>query len=341
MASFIFPVTIIVTILIPFMLAEDDKGCVQNLQKGERGFPGHPGLPGIRGHKGNKGTQGSSGTNGQKGDQGFKGTQGPPGKQGPSGVVGPPGPPGAQGPTGNTGIQGISGIQGPKGQKGQTGEKGFGLSGPRGKQGADGTPGQSGHPGPTGPMGPKGDKGQRGLSGHQGPPGPQGIPGADLDKDILNKLEERVIIKVKTRISESKPVAYLVGSTHSWQTYSSSSTITHWSTSTSGSHPSILQGGMTYSNGRITVPESGIYFIYFNLYGQSSSNGQRYPSIYIDSTRIGFSQHYFQNSNSQSQYFGLLWKVNKGSTLRVVALGGTVQYYFGSDHSFFGAWRIN
>eukprot|EP00118_Oscarella_pearsei_P020312 m.219780 g.219780 ORF g.219780 m.219780 type:complete len:76 (+) comp39928_c0_seq14:80-307(+) len=66
MKPFLSPISVFVTIAIPFILAEDGKDCNQYLQKGERGFPGHPGLPGTRGHKGDRGIQGTPGTDGQK-----------------------------------------------------------------------------------------------------------------------------------------------------------------------------------------------------------------------------------------------------------------------------------
>ena len=118
--------------------------------------------------------------------------------------------------------------------------------------------------------------------------------------------------------------------------------ITHWSTSTAGSYPSVLQGGMTYSNGYITVPESGIYFIYFNLYSALFSfPGYRKPGIFVDSLLIGISQYYHEVNRGKSRYLGMLWNVRKGSKLSVRTEGGSMDYYFGSDHSCFGAWKIN
>ena len=118
--------------------------------------------------------------------------------------------------------------------------------------------------------------------------------------------------------------------------------ITHWSTSTSGSYRSVLQGGMTYSNGYITVPESGIYFIYFNLYtGVSSSSRYLHPAIFVDSVRIGFSMYYYEKTYDKSHYLGMLWNVRKGSQLSVRAQGANGRHYFGPDHSCFGAWKVN
>ena len=115
--------------------------------------------------------------------------------------------------------------------------------------------------------------------------------------------------------------------------------ITLWSSS---SHQSVIQGGMTYRNGYITVPESGIYFIYFNLYAEGlSSPGNRFPAIYVDSRRIGFSHERFEDTNDKSQYVGMLWNVRKGSRLSVRAGGGDMAYHFAPDYACFGAWKIN
>ncbi|XP_065840228.1 pulmonary surfactant-associated protein D-like [Oscarella lobularis] len=336
--------------LIPLSCQNEDSSSNCPLQKGDKGLPGHSGSPGIRGHKGDRGTQGNAGRNGDKGDQGAKGSQGLPGKQGPAGVVGPPGSQGRQGatgpqgPRGNTGIQGETGIQGPKGQKGIQGIKGEnGPTGPRGRGGIDGIPGPPGHTGQAGPKGPKGDKGERGLNGHKGERGLQGIPGPDIDEEIMKKLKEQIVTDLKSSLGTIlKPTAYLVGNgAGSWQTYSSGQVITHWSTSTSGSHPSVLQGGMTYSNGYITVPESGIYFIYFNLNSSVLSNGGPYPAIYVDSLLIGLSYYHYENTRHKSLYLGMLWNVRKGSRLSVRAQEGSIRHFFSSQSSCFGAWKIN
>ena len=117
--------------------------------------------------------------------------------------------------------------------------------------------------------------------------------------------------------------------------------ITHWSTSTSGSYPIVLQGGMTYSNGYITVPESGIYFIYFNLYTDVTSSNYQWPGIFVDSLLIGFSIYYNENRYDKSHYVGILWNVKKGSQLSVRAHGGGLKYHFSPGYSCFGAWKVN
>ncbi|XP_065845809.1 uncharacterized protein [Oscarella lobularis] len=343
----------VIVLCVVSLSHQDDKGStncpLQKGDKGGRGVPGHTGMPGNRGHKGDKGAQGSEGKNGDKGDQGEKGLQGFPGTQGPTGVVGPPGaqgPVGPQGPRGHTGIQGVSGIQGPKGQKGTQGIKGEdGSTGPRGRGGIDGIPGPPGHPGVTGPIGPKGDKGvkgEQGLTGHKGEQGLQGIPGPDIDESILKNLKEQIVKDLKSSLGTAlKPIAYLVGAGN-WQTYNSGQVFAHWSTSTSGSYPTVLQGGMTYSDGYITVPESGIYFIYFQMYADGlSSPGYRSPGIYVDSLLIGRTDERFVNRDDRSQYLGMLWNVRKSSRLSLRALGGTMIYYFGPQYTVFGAWKIN
>ena len=99
---------------------------------------------------------------------------------------------------------------------------------------------------------------------------------------------------------------------------------------------------MTYSNGYITVPESGIHFIYFNFVSaRETVNGGRGPAIYVDSLRIGFSYHHYENIPYVSHYLGMLWNVKKGSKLSVRADFGSMQYFLNPDHSCFGAWKVN
>ena len=100
---------------------------------------------------------------------------------------------------------------------------------------------------------------------------------------------------------------------------------------------------MTYSNGYITVPESGIYFIYFNLYTDVLSSRHQQPAIYVDLLRIGFSMFYDPGkAERKSHFLGMLWNVKKGNQLSVRAGGGgSSQYYFDSYYSCFGAWKVN
>eukprot|EP00118_Oscarella_pearsei_P023172 m.273826 g.273826 ORF g.273826 m.273826 type:complete len:267 (+) comp40580_c1_seq2:794-1594(+) len=265
--------------------------------------------------------------------------------KGPAGVIGltgSSGPPGSQGPPGNTGIQGPTGSQGLKGQKGFVGQKGEkGVIGPRGQQGLDGTPGPPGHLGSSGPRGFKGDKGQQGLPGYKGERGPQGIAGPEMSDETLKayfdpvKLLQQEVSQIKKRLETEKPIAHLRGSyVFDYRTLSSGTPVPFWS-------PSFLEGGMTYRNGELTVPQSGIYYIYAQLwvYPTSSNSGSGFR-LFVNSSPVA---RIYSGSPARSQftqYSGVLWKLQKGDTIKTV-IQYMNRYYFGSTSSYFGAWKVD
>ena len=131
--------------------------------------------------------------------------------------------------------------------------------------------------------------------------------------------------------------------THKDNPYRTGEVITAWNTETSGvTYPSVFQGGMTYSDGYITVPETGIYYIYFTLYAQPAFVNQLIsPYIAVDSLQIGLSQEYPDNDHMESHYLGQLWKVEKESRLSVVEGAARMRYFFAGDFGSFGAWKVD
>ncbi|XP_062517897.1 collagen alpha-1(VIII) chain-like isoform X1 [Corticium candelabrum] len=293
---------------------------------GEKGEKGDYGLPGIRGLRGHKGGLGAAGP---KGD---------------SGASGPAGPPGAQGSTGSVGPSGPKGSSGDKGQKGSMG--------PRGIEGADGDPGAAGHTGPVGPRGSKGEKGLKGVPGITGPRGPQGIPGEPIDQETLEKyfspvkaLQTEVSnmkLTLQSLASNDQPAAYLHGNNNQG-TKSGGSIITDWYTGSGKWYSPILRGGMTYSNGYITVPKDGLYYIYGKIYfdpqsGQTSSGFR----IYLNNQYVDFTYQYVRSPNSYqdyTRYSGLLKMVSKGDRIYMKFVY-TVYAYMHPHHAQFGAFRV-
>ncbi|XP_062507861.1 collagen alpha-1(X) chain-like [Corticium candelabrum] len=335
--------------------------------KGEPGVPGVPGPPGIRGHTGSQGPPGGLGGTGAKGEKGDEGAVGSTGKQGLPGLTGPPGPPGPQGPsrkTGSTGAVGVIGPAGPPGPQGLPGKTGpVGSSGPRGARGETGLPGQKGDRGPTGPRGiegldgvpgsagpvgtqgphgPKGVKGAIGLPGAKGEAGPQGIAGPEMSEDVLNRyfnpvkgLLQRVqgLEQWKLQWVESKmPVAaYIRGS--SSRTYTISGVITYWSTSGS----SFLVGGITYSNGALTVPSDGIYYIYVQLHVDKSS-GHASPYLRVNGGSVMY-MYYQMSGGDRTKYSGIIRSLKKGDSVDVY--GNGFPYYMNFLYSYFGMFKLN
>ncbi|XP_062508029.1 pulmonary surfactant-associated protein D-like [Corticium candelabrum] len=324
-----------------------DVACIAN--KGEPGVPGVPGPPGRQGPVGKEGAPGIAGGTGLKGEVGAEGAVGPPGKQGVQGVIGPAGPPGPQGPPGKS----VAGPPGPRGPPGVTGhgEKGErGMLGPRGLAGLDGIPGAAGPIGAVGSRGPLGVKGDRGLPGAKGEAGPQGRPGAEMSEDVLKVyfspvkgLAERMKqledwkeewTKNESRMNEIRVTvaAHLVGSSASW--YTISGVITYWQTSS----PSFLLGGITYSNGALTIPSDGVYYIYTHLYLDDQSGSYIQPYIRVNGNRVLRIQSYHAHSEEKTKHAGLLQQLRKADVIDIH--GGGSYHYMGSTHSVFGIFKI-
>ena len=91
------------------------------------------------------------------------------------------------------------------------------------------------------------------------------------------------------------------------------------------------------------MPETGIYFIYVLLYTHLPSeepDRYAYPNLNVDNKQIGLTLQYFtSNTREQSQYVGVLWKVNAGS--RIFVKAAAMDYWFGRDGASFGAYRVD
>ncbi|XP_062517463.1 collagen alpha-1(IX) chain-like [Corticium candelabrum] len=314
--------------------------------KGDKGDYGHPGMRGLRGYKGDLGPSGP------KGDSGAAGPPGLPGIRGESGAAGSRGVPG---------IQGASGPVGPIGPKGGNGDKGQkGSIGPRGIEGADGENGVPGHPGPVGPRGFTGEKGQKGIPGMTGQRGTQGVPGAPIDQETLdtyfnpvkalqievsnmNRTLQSLLNKPTSDSAVSdQPAAHLHGNGNGG-TYHSETVITDWYTGSGQWHSPILRSGMTYSNGYITVPKDGLYYIYAQM--QLDPQSQQPWSgfyIYVNSKAINLVKQYYPSPTGhqlRTRYSGLLKMLRKGDRLHT-EFYRRVYAYMIPQETLFGAFRV-
>ncbi|XP_062508271.1 uncharacterized protein LOC134184557 [Corticium candelabrum] len=117
---------------------------------------------------------------------------------------------------------------------------------------------------------------------------------AERMKQLEDWKEE--LTKNESRMNESRATvaAHLVGSSASW--YTISGVITYWQTSS----PSFLLGGITYSNGALTIPSDGSY-----------------------------SYH----SGDKTKHAGLLEQLKKGDVIDIH--GGGSRHRMGFTHSVF------
>ena len=109
--------------------------------------------------------------------------------------------------------------------------------------------------------------------------------------------------------------------------------ITYWSTSS----PSFLVGGITYSNGALTVPSDGLYYIYIQLRVDLSS-GYASPSLRVNGGTLMF-MGYRLNGGSRTKYSGIIQRLKKGDSVDVNGRGYTYNMYW--PHSYFGMFKLN
>ena len=110
--------------------------------------------------------------------------------------------------------------------------------------------------------------------------------------------------------------------------------ITYWSTSS----PSFLLGGITYSNGALTVPSDGIYYIYTHLWVGLNS-GPITPTIRVNGNIKLYLKRYHTGSESESKHGALMQQLRKGD--RVHIYGGGRQHYMAPQHTAFGIFKIH
>ena len=108
-----------------------------------------------------------------------------------------------------------------------------------------------------------------------------------------------------------------------------------------------LRGGMAYSNGIITVPQDGLYYVYAQVYLYYS----RYDNEYNEEFAIAVNGYetarsrrydYYSYLTRQTYYMGRLLKLQNGDRISVVDQYGK-NYHFNynlKNSAFFGAFRL-
>ena len=109
--------------------------------------------------------------------------------------------------------------------------------------------------------------------------------------------------------------------------------ITYWSTSGS----SFLVGGITYSNGALTVPSDGIYYIYVQLHVDKSS-GHASPYLRVNGGSVMY-MYYQMSGGDRTKYSGIIRSLKKGDSVDVY--GNGFPYYMNFLYSYFGMFKLN
>ena len=111
--------------------------------------------------------------------------------------------------------------------------------------------------------------------------------------------------------------------------------ITYWQTSS----PSFLLGAITYSNGALTIPSDGVYYIYTHLYLDASSGSYIQPYIRVNGILALYISSYHHYSEVKTKHAGLLQQLKKGDSVDIY--GGGYRHLMGSTESVFGIFKID
>ena len=111
--------------------------------------------------------------------------------------------------------------------------------------------------------------------------------------------------------------------------------ITYWHTSS----PSFLLGAITYSNGALTIPSDGVYYIYTQLYLNAKNGNYIQPYIRVNGNLVLYITSYHYHDESKSKHAGLLQQLKKGDSVDIY--GGGYRHLMRSTRSVFGIFKIN
>ena len=111
--------------------------------------------------------------------------------------------------------------------------------------------------------------------------------------------------------------------------------ITYWKTSS----PSFLLGAITYSNGALTIPSDGVYYIYTHLYVDAKSGNYIQPYIRVNDNVVLYITSYHGNGRDKTKHAGVLQQLKKGDSVDIY--GGGYRHYMASTRSVFGIFKID
>ena len=109
--------------------------------------------------------------------------------------------------------------------------------------------------------------------------------------------------------------------------------ITQWSTSS----PSFMLGGITYSNGALTVSSDGLYYIYIQLIVEQSSSAA-IPSLRVNGGTV-IEMYYRVTDGSRTKYSGIIRSLKKGDRIDIYA--NRYPYSMRWSYSYFGMFKLN
>ena len=120
------------------------------------------------------------------------------------------------------------------------------------------------------------------------------------------------------------------------------SIITDWYTSSGSPWSPYLRGGVTYSNGILTVSQDGLYYVYAQLYFDHNWGSSYYYGrfgIHVNGSLRAYSYHNSKD-NLHTYYMGRLLKLQKGDRISIVMQSGNNDLETHKELTFFGAFKL-
>ena len=110
--------------------------------------------------------------------------------------------------------------------------------------------------------------------------------------------------------------------------------IKDWSVSAPYSH---LAGGMKYHDGKLTVPTTGRYYIYLQVYYRSV--GRIY--VYVNSKAVTMFQGPWPGKGDQgTAYSAGVFNLKSGDVITFASASANCKIYMYTYHTYFGAYLI-
>ncbi|XP_068728467.1 tumor necrosis factor-like isoform X2 [Montipora capricornis] len=144
-------------------------------------------------------------------------------------------------------------------------------------------------------------------------------------------------INVGNCVGPAKPSAHIEAKKGD-ATYGNNQVIQDWSVNAPNSH---IAGGMTYKDGKLTVPTPGRYYIYAQFYYHHTGR----INLRVNNNIITMLQPpapHRSGSHGGALYAGGVFQLNAGDviTLLATSIHGTVRGHMNPFHSYFGAFLI-
>ena len=119
--------------------------------------------------------------------------------------------------------------------------------------------------------------------------------------------------------------------------------VTQWFESSGSVWSPLLRGGMQYSNGSITVPNDGLYYVYAQMYYRHSGSSYLNAGFRMRVNGAGraFAYRFTNDANDlHTHYLGRIIHLNKGDKLSLTFEYNSY-YRFSYERAFFGAFLVN